>query len=403
MPESATVRRYIQCEVLFDTDPVPHDGVASAEYVSLAARQANRSAAEYHRIMRQDEELVFDTLIVNSSFIGSHHVLTGPGTGPYKVVRFLKRDPAVPPGEFAPRWRDHHAPQLIEAWPEMLSYAQNVAVGPESPRGWGLDVDGSEELWFAAPEPAIACARSAALRQLSSTLFTVSACVVTVPASGGTYWVGEAMQKVDYNDAGPKRDTTGAATKTLAANAATSRGCWLPSRTSRQRSGPVRRCCRCGVSPSCVTWSHCGNRAIVNPRQMVSVAPLGLIAVLALAACSGADARADAAAGTAQRLLTAVQAGDGAAACALLAPDTANEVGQSSGRSCPDVIGGVDLPGPAAVRRVEVYGQHAEVAVAAPDGDGTLFLALFPGGWRVVAAGCRPQGERPYDCTVQGG
>jgi multimeric flavodoxin WrbA len=42
----------------------------------------------------------------------------------------------------------------------------------------------------------------------------------TIPAAGGTYWVGEAMQKVDYNQAGPKPDTTGAATKTLAANAA---------------------------------------------------------------------------------------------------------------------------------------------------------------------------------------
>ncbi|SES00448.1 Multimeric flavodoxin WrbA [Lentzea xinjiangensis] len=42
----------------------------------------------------------------------------------------------------------------------------------------------------------------------------------TIPAAGGTYWVGEAMQTLDYDRAGPKPDTTGAATKTLAANAA---------------------------------------------------------------------------------------------------------------------------------------------------------------------------------------
>ncbi|GAA0241814.1 flavodoxin family protein [Cryptosporangium japonicum] len=42
----------------------------------------------------------------------------------------------------------------------------------------------------------------------------------TIPANGATYWVGEAMQTVDYDQAGPKPDTTGAATKTLAANAA---------------------------------------------------------------------------------------------------------------------------------------------------------------------------------------
>ena len=39
-------------------------------------------------------------------------------------------------------------------------------------------------------------------------------------AAAGTYWVGEAMGSVDYADAGPKPDTTGAATKTVAANTA---------------------------------------------------------------------------------------------------------------------------------------------------------------------------------------
>ena len=42
----------------------------------------------------------------------------------------------------------------------------------------------------------------------------------TAAAAASTYWVGEAMGGVDYKDAGPKPDTTGAATKTLAANAA---------------------------------------------------------------------------------------------------------------------------------------------------------------------------------------
>jgi len=42
----------------------------------------------------------------------------------------------------------------------------------------------------------------------------------TLPAAAVTYWVGEAMGSVDYADAGPKPDTTGAATKTAAANAA---------------------------------------------------------------------------------------------------------------------------------------------------------------------------------------
>ncbi|MDG4809696.1 NAD(P)H-dependent oxidoreductase [Micromonospora sp. WMMD1120] len=42
----------------------------------------------------------------------------------------------------------------------------------------------------------------------------------TLAASAATYWVGEALQKVDYRDAGPKPDTTGRTTKALALNTA---------------------------------------------------------------------------------------------------------------------------------------------------------------------------------------
>ena len=42
----------------------------------------------------------------------------------------------------------------------------------------------------------------------------------TVAASAATYWVGEAMQKADYKDVGPKPDTTDVATRTLAVNVA---------------------------------------------------------------------------------------------------------------------------------------------------------------------------------------
>ena len=42
----------------------------------------------------------------------------------------------------------------------------------------------------------------------------------TVPAAGAAYWVGEAMGKVDYKDAGPKPGTTGDTVTTLARTAA---------------------------------------------------------------------------------------------------------------------------------------------------------------------------------------
>jgi multimeric flavodoxin WrbA len=42
----------------------------------------------------------------------------------------------------------------------------------------------------------------------------------TIPASGSTYWVGEAMNKVDYKDLDRIPDNVAAATKSLATNAA---------------------------------------------------------------------------------------------------------------------------------------------------------------------------------------
>ncbi|UWZ59737.1 hypothetical protein Daura_24470 [Dactylosporangium aurantiacum] len=130
------------------------------------------------------------------------------------------------------------------------------------------------------------------------------------------------------------------------------------------------------------------------------MAAFAMVTVVALAGgCADSDARRDAISGVAVRLLTAAGAGDGAAACALLAPDTVEALEQSAGASCAEAVLDEDLPEPAGVRRVDVYGQWARVVLA----DDTEFLAAFPGGWRVVAAGCRSRGERPYDCVLQGG
>jgi hypothetical protein len=130
---------------------------------------------------------------------------------------------------------------------------------------------------------------------------------------------------------------------------------------------------------------------------------IGLVLLLGLAGCADSGPRRDAAADTALRLLTAVHDKDGASACATLAPDTASQVEQSAGSSCPEAILDEDLPDPGEVTTVHIYGQWAQVVLAEPDADGTVFLAVLPGGWRVVAAGCRSRGERPYDCAVEGG
>jgi hypothetical protein len=120
---------------------------------------------------------------------------------------------------------------------------------------------------------------------------------------------------------------------------------------------------------------------------------------MTLTGCASVDERAAAATSVALRLLTAAQADDGAGACATLAPETLAELEDSAGKPCAEAILAEDLAPPGTVESAAVFGQWAQVRLA---GD-TLFLAVFPDGWRVVAAGCTPRPERPYDCALQGG
>ncbi|WP_435985882.1 hypothetical protein [Terrabacter sp. LjRoot27] len=85
-------------------------------------------------------------------------------------------------------------------------------------------------------------------------------------------------------------------------------------------------------------------------------------------------------------------------ACALLAPETRQELEDSSG-PCPQGIADADLPDAGRVITVEVYGQDAMVRLE----HDTMFLALFGSGWRVTAAGCTPQEQdRPFSCGLKG-
>jgi hypothetical protein len=132
------------------------------------------------------------------------------------------------------------------------------------------------------------------------------------------------------------------------------------------------------------------------PKVLIAAAALG---AFALAGCGGPGGREDAAAAVAVRLLEAVDGDDGAAACDVLAPQTLADLEKSADQPCADAVLDEDLPAPGRVTNTNVYGQWAQVRLD----DDTVFLAVFRDGWRVVAAGCQPQGDRPYDCALQGG
>jgi hypothetical protein len=138
-----------------------------------------------------------------------------------------------------------------------------------------------------------------------------------------------------------------------------------------------------------------------HPGAVPAACALTALALTAgvLAGCTSAPQRGDAASAVALRLLAAANAGDGTGACATLAPDTLTELESSAEKPCATAVLEQDLPAPATVDTIDVYGQWARVVLS----DDTVFLATFPDGWRVVAAGCSPRDQHPYDCILQGG
>ncbi|MEV7529848.1 hypothetical protein [Streptomyces hydrogenans] len=121
--------------------------------------------------------------------------------------------------------------------------------------------------------------------------------------------------------------------------------------------------------------------------------------VLAAAGCGGPGPRQDAAAAAGTAFEAAVAAGDHVRACGLLAPETRLQLEQGEQETCPAALAAQELPTAEGVDGVEAYGRQAMVRT----GGDTLFLSLFTAGWKVVAAGCTPRPDQPYDCLIKGG
>ncbi|MFF0437436.1 hypothetical protein ACFYU9_35090 [Streptomyces sp. NPDC004327] len=120
--------------------------------------------------------------------------------------------------------------------------------------------------------------------------------------------------------------------------------------------------------------------------------------VLGAAGCGAPAARQDAAAAAGAAFEAAVASRDHARACDLLAPQTRQQLEQDEHKACPNALASQELPTTRGVQKAEAYGRQAIVRM----GGDTLFLSLFTAGWKVVAAGCTPRSDQPYDCTIKG-
>ncbi len=124
-----------------------------------------------------------------------------------------------------------------------------------------------------------------------------------------------------------------------------------------------------------------------------------MMLLLASTAASGCGASEDAAArDAASAFYQAVGAGDGAAACELLAVVTRQELEESTGEPCEvAVVEEVD-PKVGADRSIRVFGSMAQVEFD----DDTVFLTRSSRTWHVLAAVCTAQRGTPHECQVKG-
>ncbi|MFB9462415.1 hypothetical protein [Streptomyces cinereospinus] len=124
-----------------------------------------------------------------------------------------------------------------------------------------------------------------------------------------------------------------------------------------------------------------------------------LAILVTVGSCGTSSERRDGVTAEVVRFERALDTGRRAVLCAALAPSTKEELEQSTKSRCEQAIGEQDLPRAGAVRSVDTYGDQARVVLQ----HDTVFLAHFPEGWKVTAAGCRPRPQRPYQCEIKGG
>lgn len=126
-------------------------------------------------------------------------------------------------------------------------------------------------------------------------------------------------------------------------------------------------------------------------RGLAAVVLPVLLMVVGCAAASQPDVQA-----TAQRFQAAVRHHQTKTACSMLSDQARSSLESTSARPCPKALDALHLStgNPATI---EVWGTNAQARLP----DGALFLAEFSSGWKVTGAGCKPQPNQPYSCSVR--
>ncbi|MBT2444327.1 hypothetical protein J7E93_30385 [Streptomyces sp. ISL-36] len=131
-------------------------------------------------------------------------------------------------------------------------------------------------------------------------------------------------------------------------------------------------------------------------RSITAFLVLGVLGA-SLAGCADVDDRAAAAETAAVRFTAALAEPGTGGACDALAPATREELEQEG--PCPQALASLGLdPDVGRVVGADVYGSQARVVFERDN----VFLASFPEGWKVTAAGCTPRQGRPAQCEVKG-
>ena len=153
LPRWVNVWRYVHCDVLDSDGPgiaAGYDGVGVIWYRSLAARGAHASDHASQATMEADEAETFSEPVANCGVLCAEQVLLDGAHSGLKLVRFLARPACMSITDFDSAWSLHQAAVLAYtgAAGGLCRYVCNPALPAEHPGGWGLGVQGVEELWF---------------------------------------------------------------------------------------------------------------------------------------------------------------------------------------------------------------------------------------------------------------